>query len=525
MRLLVPFVCLAAVGLGVAAESAAFSWDDPGSWLPDLVVGLTFVGCGVLAWVRARPRGPTLLFGATGVTWFAGNFSVDLLYLHRGPLVHLVLAYAGWRPRSRLDLAAVALGYAVAVAYSVWRNDAATIALALALVVVALRGYVVAAGAARRERLSGLGAAGALGAVLVGGAVAQLALSSGEAAGAVLLAYEAVLVAIAAGLYVRLRGPAAAAVADLVVELGEARSGTLRDRLARALGDPSVEVGYWSADVGAYVDDAGARLALPEIGSGRSATPVEREGLPFAVLVHDSAVLQDPALVEAVASATRLSASNVALQAEVQEQMGELIASRRRLLLAADEERQRLEARLHEGPARRLAGVAEALSQVPADAGGQGGEHFDRARSQLSHTLADLHELARGLHPRELAESGLPGALASLAERAPVPVEVDVSVTRLADELEATVYFVCAEALANVAKYASASRATPAVATSDGRLSVVVSDDGLGGADPAGGTGLQGLADRVEALGGLLRVASPSGRGTRLAAEIPLSEP
>jgi signal transduction histidine kinase len=149
-------------------------------------------------------------------------------------------------------------------------------------------------------------------------------------------------------------------------------------------------------------------------------------------------------------------------------------------------------------------------------------EHLERARGQLARTLDDLHELARGLHPRELADDGLDGALRALAERAPVPVELDVRVGRLPAELEATVYFVCAEGLANVVKYASASAARIEVAADGRRVTALVADDGTGGADPARGTGLQGLADRVEALGGTLAVASPPGAGTRLTAMLPV---
>lgn len=524
MRRIGLLVWPAAIGLGIAAESAAFSWDDPAQWLPDLLVGLTFFACGSLAWERWGAHGAGALLAATGVTWFLGNFSADLLYLHRGVLVHLVLAYPGWRPRSRLDLVAIAVGYAAAIAAPAWESEIATIVIAVALAAVAARGYAVAGGSVRRERLTALQAAAALGAVLIGGAAARLAVPAGDAADPALLAYQTVLVAVAVGLYARVRGPAVSAVADLVVELGETRSGTLRDRLARALGDRTLEVGYWSADAGAYLDDAGSGLALPAPASGRSATHVERNGLPFAVLVHDAEVLRDPALVEAVASATRLSASNVALQGEVRAQAGELMASRRRLLLAADGERRRLEVRLWEGPERRLVDVAETLAGVPPPAAGQSTEHMERARGLLSRTLDDLHELARGLHPRELVEAGLPGALASLAERAAVPVALDVRVERLPDEIEATVYFVCAEALANVAKYASASRVRLEVAARDGRLAVVVADDGIGGANASRGTGLQGLADRVEALGGTLKVVSPPGKGTRLTAEIQLGD-
>ena len=512
----------AALGLSYWSESVAFAWDDPGSWVPDVVVGLTFIACGLLAWGRWGAQGAETLLAATGVTWFLGNFSADLLYLHRGPLVHLVVAYPGWRPRSRLDLAAVAAAYACALAASLWASEATTLLFAAAIAAVAARGYVTARGLTRRRRLVALQAAALLGAALAGGVVARLAVPSGDAAEPALLGYEAALVGVAIGLYTRLGPPVAAAVADLVVELGESRSGSLRDRLARALGDATLELGWWSAEAGAYVGDAGEPLALPGPGSWRSATIVERDGRPFAVLVHDRAVLGDPALVEAVASATRLSASNAALQSELRAQAAKLTASRRRLLVAADRERRRLEARLSEGPERRLLELARDLAAISPGAGTPSAEHVERARTQLARTLDDVHELARGLHPRELAEGGLPGALAALAERAPVRVELDVRVGRLGAELEAAVYFVCAEALANVAKHASATRARLEVGVTDGRLRATVADDGAGGADPSRGTGLQGLADRVEALGGNLRITSPAGSGTRLAAEIPL---
>jgi hypothetical protein len=499
-----PLVCVAAVGLGLAAEAAAFRWDEPGRWLPDLIVGLTFVVCGVLAFRAARAA--ATLLAATGVAWFLGTFSAGLLYLHRGTLVHLIVAYPGWRPRSRLELAAIAAGYVAAIVEPVWQSEAATITGAAVLVAVVARGYATAP--VRRDRRTALQAAVALGAVLAAGAVALATVPDRDAVAPVLHVYEATLVAIAVGICVRLRQPSE--VTDLVVELGESRSGTLRDRLARALGDPTLTVGYWSAEDGAYLGATGERLAVP---ADRAATHVERDGAPFAVLVHDAAVLRDPQLVAAVASATRLSASNIALRAEVRAQAEELGASRRRLLAAADEERRRLELRLREGPQRRLQALTATLD---------GDERLAPARRQLARTLDDLQELGRGLHPRELSEDGLRAALVALAERAPVPVAVDVRVGRLPAAVEATVYYVCAEALANVAKYAQAAAARLEVSTDDRRVGLVVADDGVGGADPARGTGLQGLADRVAALGGSLTVVSPAGGGTRLTAEVPL---
>jgi signal transduction histidine kinase len=142
----------------------------------------------------------------------------------------------------------------------------------------------------------------------------------------------------------------------------------------------------------------------------------------------------------------------------------------------------------------------------------------------LDAARAELREFARGVHPATLVEGGLVAALTELAERSPVPMEVKAPSERLPAAVEAAAYFVCSEALTNIAKYAKASHASVRLETRGGLLAVEVTDDGAGGADPAGGSGLRGLVDRVEALGGRLRIDSPPGRGTRLTAELPLAE-
>jgi signal transduction histidine kinase len=250
---------------------------------------------------------------------------------------------------------------------------------------------------------------------------------------------------------------------------------------------------------------------------------IASEGRPIAALVHDPAVLDDAGLREAVSSAARLAAANARLQAEVRNQVAELRASRRRILEAGDEERRRLEHRLREGAEDRLERLAEQLRRARLSAGSDAArERIERTEAQLERTLEELRRLAHGLHPRVLAEAGLPGALASLAEQASVQVEVVAPTLKLPAEVEAVAYFLCSEALANIAKHASASRVSISVTTGDGRVRIEVKDDGFGGADPAHGTGLRGLVDRVEALGGTLHLESPAGAGTRLAAEIPL---
>jgi signal transduction histidine kinase len=522
---------------GIAAEWIFFGWGDPRHWVPDLITGWTLIACGLVAWSRRPESRSGALMTATGFSWFLGNFATSgvapvdwlgahALYVYRGPLVHLLVTYPSGRLVSRLDRGAIAIGYAAALATPVWRSEIATIVLAVLLVAVCARSYVRAVGPARRARLVALRAAAGLSLVLAGGAAARLAVPAGDANELSLLALEATLCALAGGLLARLLWPSweRAAVTDLVVELGGSRSGTLRDELARALGDPTLEIGYWLPNAGAFADSQGRPFALPDPGSERSVTMIEGEGRPIAALVHDPAVLEDPGLREAVSSAARLAAANARLQAEVRAQVVELRASRRRIVEAGDEERRRLELRLHEGAEQRLQRLVDQLHAARAsNASGVAAERIDRAESQLNLTLEELRRLAHGLHPRVLTEAGLARALASLAEQAPVHVEVVASADNMPAEVEAVAYFVCSEALANIAKHASASRVSVSVTTGDGWVRVEVEDDGLGGADPARGTGLRGLADRVEALGGTLYVESPADRGTRLAAEIPLA--
>ena len=521
---------------GIAAEWISFGWGDARHWVPDLVTGWTLIACGLAAWSR-RPGSRTgVLMAASGFSWFFGNFAntdvaaVDWLgahglYVYRGPLIHLLITYPNGRFSSRLDRATVAVGYAAAVATPVWDSEIATIVLAGLLVVVCARSYLRAVGPSRRARLLALWGAAGLGLVLAGGAVARLALSAAEASDPSLLALEATLCALAIGLLAGLLSPSwgRAAVADLVVELGESRSGTLRDELAQALGDPTLEIGYWLPNEGAFVDSEGRPFALPDPGSERSVTIIEGEGRPVAALVHIPAVLDDPGIREAVASAAQLAAANARLQAEVRAQVAELRESGRRILAAGDDERRRLEQRLREGAEERLEQLAEQVSRARLSADSDAArERIDRTQAQLARTLEELHRLAHGLHPRVLAEAGLASALASLAEQAPVRVEVVAPASTLPPEVEAVAYFISSEALANIAKHASASQVSVSVTSRDGRVRVEVNDNGLGGANPALGTGLRGLADRVEALGGTLHVESPAGGGTRLAAEIPL---
>jgi signal transduction histidine kinase len=213
------------------------------------------------------------------------------------------------------------------------------------------------------------------------------------------------------------------------------------------------------------------------------------------------------------------------LDADLRARVEELRASRARLVEAGDTERRRLERNLHDGAQARLVGLAMLLGlarrRVDTDPE-ETGILIDRALAELRASLAELRELARGIHPAVLTERGLAPALHAIASRAPVPVTLETDgEQRLPAPVEVAAYFVVAEALANVAKYAQATEATVAVRRTDERVTVDVSDDGIGGADAAQGSGLRGLGDRVAALDGTLSLDSPPGHGTRLHVEIP----
>jgi signal transduction histidine kinase len=304
------------------------------------------------------------------------------------------------------------------------------------------------------------------------------------------------------------------AVAGLVVELGQMRAPLkLRDALARALHDPSLALAYWLPGQRRYVDLEGHPVEVPgHGGSDVATTVVEREGRRVAALVHDASLRDDPELVEAVCAAAGLALDNERLQAELRAHLDELRASRVRIVEAADAERRRLERDLHDGTQQRLVSISMALGLAESKIGSdpEGARRIlEETRTTLGAALQELRELSQGIHPGILTERGLGPALRELAYVAPVAIELEVPLEeRLPEPVEAAAYYVVAEALANVAKYASATSVSVSVDRRNGRAVVEVSDNGVGGADPTRGSGLRGLADRVEALGGALVVES-----------------
>ncbi len=317
---------------------------------------------------------------------------------------------------------------------------------------------------------------------------------------------------------------AQANVGDLVLKLEHTPPNRLRDVLADTLGDPSLELALWLPEKNCYVDAAGGEVELPE-DERRAVTRIDHEGRPLAALVHDPSLLEEPELVQAAGAAARLALQNARLQAEMRAQLLRVQESRVRIVAAGDEARRRIERDIHDGAQQRLVALGlqlrSAQRRLGDDVDPEVEALLDAAVDELQVAVDELRELARGVHPAILTEEGLAAALESLASRTPFPVSLEVLEGRFPPQVEATAYFVTCEGLANVAKHAEASKAAVTVARRDGVLTIEVSDDGIGGALPVNGSGLSGLADRVEALGGKLRVESQPGQGTRVLGEIP----
>jgi signal transduction histidine kinase len=317
---------------------------------------------------------------------------------------------------------------------------------------------------------------------------------------------------------------ARSAVGGLMIELrADLAPADLRAALARALRDPTLTLAYWLPDFQSYVDLDGRPVEVPD-REGRATTVIDRAGAPIAALLHDRALDDERDLLKAVTAAAGIAIENARLHAELRARLEELRGSRARVIDAGQKERQRLERNLHDGAQQRLVALSLELGileqRLRADPDAQG--RLDSARREIALSLEELRDVARGIHPAVLTGHGLEVALESVVARAPLPVRLLVELDgRLQEPLEVAAYYVVSESLANIGKHARATSATVEVAERNGEIVVQVVDNGVGGADTERGTGLRGLADRVEALGGRLRVWTPAGGGTRVRAEIP----
>ena len=472
-----------------------------GATLADLGTGAALLAAGAAALTRrpARPTGALLL--ATGVAWLAGSAVEALVFLHRGPLFHLLLSYSRVRVDGRPRQAIVAAGYLTGAVEPLGASDPLTFGMCALVAGAAAERWLRAGGIERRA--AGSAAAAAL---IVCGALGWgvLARASGVAASTVLGVYEVAVVIAAVGLAadVLLGGWARGVVAGLLLDVGRLeRAAPLADEIGRAVGDRSLTLAFRAAD--GYRDEAGRPVELPD---RRAVTRISDD----ALLIHDPAALADPELARAASAAARLALGNARLHGEVAARVEELAASARRLVTAGDDERRRV-ARVGRGGRRgatRPRGRAARGRRPGARARGDRGRRRGARVRRRAAPAAPGPRRARGRARRPRP------ARARCRSRSRAPPG------RFDDVVESTLFFVCSEALANVAKHAGASRARVEIAGGNGRLVAEISDDGGGGADPAHGSGLRGLADRVEALGGELVVESPPGRGTKVRAEV-----
>ena len=523
--------------------------------------GVSFAACGLVAW-RRRPDsavGPMLTVAGFGVLLSAilGQldsplaFTLDQLFgeLWIALYAALILSFVtGGRLTTRIDLILVeafvfglfVMQFAVllflpdernlllvwpdaGIASALLKLEWALLAIAsLGVVVVTVHRWRVASRPRRRALLPSLG--GSLSAVLFSANLTTLIAGSPSVA-LITVLNAALLTVPAALLWGLLRSRLArGGLADLFRELGTLRGVRLEAGLAKVLGDPGLVLAYRVPGERSYLDGRGQPVVLPAPGGDHAAAPVERDGRELAMLIHDASLDDDPELVGAVAAAAAIALDDARLQAESEDRLAELRASRERIVAAGDAERRRLERNLHDGAQQRLVSVALQLRMIerqirtdPAVA-----ERLAvSAGEELSKSLEELRELARGIHPSVL-NHGLKAALGSLASRASVPTTLSFQTpARLPEQVELAAYFVACEALANVAKYSRATEASVRVSRRNGVAVIQITDDGVGGADETAGSGLQGLADRVAALDGTLRILSPPGEGTVVTAELP----
>jgi signal transduction histidine kinase len=533
-------------------------------------IGASFLLAGLAAWHRWPGSRLGLLFTIIGYAWvlpslahlpYALPFTVGnvLANLYPAALAHLALAWPTGRLRSRFECGVVIAVYGwntlQSLISALFWNPAASgcgpgcpanlllvsdnpaaertfdvisipIGLSLSAVVLTLifLHWWHARGWSRRTMT-----------VLVWISVAVIALSVGQTVASNLNVADTSVLLWGIAPVILLTGPALFVVSTLLARSARGAVGTaivdlqpgappemLRDALARALGDSTLQLAFPVPDGTSYLDTAGRPVDPDQLGPGRALTELTAGG---GVLVHDQGLQQEPTLVRLTASAASMALEHARLQAEVRAQLEQVRASRARIVEAGDAERRRLERDLHDGAQQRLVTLSLALGMAREQAAGADPalqSLLESAGKEAREALIELRELARGIHPAVLTETGLSGAVQALAERSTVAVTVaSVPPGRFPAAVEATAYFVVSEALANVAKHALTDAAEVIIMRRPGVLTVAVSDDGAGGASPEGGTGLRGLADRVASVGGVLRVDSPPGAGTRLQADIP----
>jgi signal transduction histidine kinase len=533
------------------------------------LVGFVYLATGLVAWRRRPTERAGLLFMTVGSLWYLSQitlirsavpftFGNALGLMYQAALAHLALAWPSGRLTSKRQRALVILDYAWVAANNLFAAlfwDPATngcsrscpanillvdgskrayhdievvtglvgFPLAVLIMAVIIHNWRWAQGYSRRRMAPLVWVAGPVVAfVLIGdtGAVGlevPNVVEYGIAPLVLLLPPLAFVVTMARARLAR----GALGAAFVALEPGPAPE-RLRATLAAALGDPALQLAFRQPG-GHYLDATGTTLDIDELRTNRVVTQLDAAG--DALLVLDGGLGSEPQLVNVATNVASLAVQYSRLQAEVKAQLEQVRASRARIVEAGDTARRRLERDLHDGAQQRLVTLSLALGMARDRAAGTDPDLeslLESAAKEAKEALVELRELARGIHPAVLTETGLRGALQALVERSPVQTELGpVPDERYPPSVEATAYFVVSEALANVAKHAQAGRAAINLTRSERTLVVEVSDRGVGGARPEHGSGLRGLADRLATVSGSLQVDSAPGTGTRVRAEIP----
>ena len=569
---------LAAVGVATRhGEFTTFAGHSPLAATLQLAAGWALVAAGLVTWTRRPtwPAGPLAI--VAGIAWFAPDWvawqtgpgvvrilAVGALGIAGAAVAQLVLGAPGGTPPDRRARALVVAIWAatavtgvgrilfydpladvscaaycaanpllahgdVTIAAVLDRLEAATALIALVAVAVVAGRRLVRADTATRVAAEPIALAGVafLGAWLLSRAAVRL-----DPGGApnrpvlvVAVAAQAVaLLALAAGVAwaTERSRRGARVIRRLASEIGAGREeAPLQTALVRATGDPSLRVAYPLADRSAWVDGDGGPAATPARGAGRSVTAIRREGRTIAAVVHDPAALDGRALEREIGTAARLAVDNERLRAETRAQLRELRTSRARIVSTGDAERRRLERDLHDGAQQRLVSLSVALGMARAglDSGAQ--QRLDEAGASLRAALADLRELAHGIHPVQLTEEGLAAAVEALAVRARIPVRITVlSEERQPTAAETAAYVLVDEVIALAERRGDGRTIEVGTRVSDGTLTVDMRDPGAGSAALLL-SDLAGVADRIGALDGdLLIDALPDG-GVRIRGELP----
>lgn len=562
-------IALGGVLVGLV-EMVLFSRNDFAPvWVLDLFpeAGIAYMTCGLVAWWR-RPSnrlGMIIVFG--GWSWFIValanidapaliGIGLALATLPLAVAVHILLAFPSGQLRSRLSRWTVAFGYFVALflqiplyLFSVHGSPDGILAVAN-LPALASAGrwlqqgagalmfamaFVVLGKGLRRSRPHQRRALGPLylyGMVSVlftplvpDGIQPLLRFSPSAMVTLQVLALIGVPVAFAAAM---LFGGFARTgeIEQLGAWLGTAVAvrPSLNLALGRALGDSSLQVAYWLPERRAYVDDGGTAVELPEEGSGRGHVEIELDGRCIAAVIFDDVLIADAGMVRAATRVAAIALDQERLTAELRASREALRLSRARLVEAGDRERRRIAQNLHDGLQMQLVLLgleAQRLACLPGTSQ-TGAEAAVTLRCMIDQAAADLRQLVHEVMPAPLIERGLGAATRDLVDRMPVPTRLDISLAgAISAPVSRAAYFVVAEALTNAVKHARAHGFAVRLAQCGDLLRIEVIDDGIGGAAPGKGLGLRSLADRVEALGGNLRVESPEGAGTVIFAELP----